>query len=879
MGSRECLAAMRLLPDQKRVHKFGGMELKKTVKRIILLAAVFLLVVIAAVAVAIYRNRDTASLEAMEGAAFPIIRLVYGDGLYHELHGYADKMDPVSVRDSITPLQSDRSLTVTVDTYGREVRSVSYQIRSLDGSHLVEDTQVASFQQQDRWLTAKIQISNLIQENTEYVMMLEVDTDIGAVYYYSRVIYGEAMRTNELLTFVRQFSDATLDEALESNFGISSHLQTDSSIGASDYSYTNIHSTRDMVTWGDWDPERSGEVKTKITELSDTQMSVVLSYTVHSSGQETPLYDVEEFFCVRYRNDRVYLLDYRRTVNQRLSIKEEDIQNGSLSLGITEKDCQVLQVKNQESNAVSQVVFSHNGQVWSYLPEENALRQIFSFSDPADDGVRDGYDAHEVNIVRGYENGDVDFLVYGYMNRGGHEGRVGISFYRYSKEDNALEEKFFVPVTVASQVLCADLGELSYVNRNDICYFLYGSCIYSVDLVSGECVLVTNRAAADTYAKNTAGNLVAWQEGEDLRYPERIRVLNMDTGEISSIEAADGEYVKLENFIETDLVYGIGRKEDVVVESGEVTQYPLYALVIVDAMGQMSQEERYERDGIYIMDVSVTDRQVAMKRALKEADGTYRETDDDMLLLNYADEVQEDTLVTAKTSDVRKREYYVNLGIKEGMQAAIAWDLPLLEHRQEQYQVVLEEEEDPGAVYYVYAGGGLLSTRGNLSEAVAEAYDNMGVVVDSSQSYLWTRGTRDVYKTLSMELLAAGANDESLAAALQMMIQYEGGQEMDTQTALAEGQSVYQILSMALPDETVLDLQGCQIPHLLYYINENHPVLALTGDGSAKLILGYDSVNVTIYDPFGGQTYTMSQEEATQSFVEFGNRFYSCVSW
>ena len=80
------------------------------------------------------------------------------------------------------------------------------------------------------------------------------------------------MYTTELLHFVEEFSNATFDSKQAADFGIANYLQTDSSISASDFSYTNIHSTKSMGTWGDWKPQRVGEIKRKITELSDTQM-------------------------------------------------------------------------------------------------------------------------------------------------------------------------------------------------------------------------------------------------------------------------------------------------------------------------------------------------------------------------------------------------------------------------------------------------------------------------------------------------------------------------------------------------------------------------------------------------------------------------------
>ena len=36
-------------------------------------------------------------------------------------------------------------------------------------------------------------------------------------------------------------------------------------------------------------------------------------------------------------------------------------------------------------------------------------------------------------------DGTVDFLVYGYMNRGIHEGQVGVILYRYNSNENSIE--------------------------------------------------------------------------------------------------------------------------------------------------------------------------------------------------------------------------------------------------------------------------------------------------------------------------------------------------------------------------------------------------------------------------------------------------------
>ena len=65
---------------------------------------------------------------------------------------------------------------------------------------------------------------------------------------------------------------------------------------------------------------------------------------------------------------------------------------------------------------------------------------MFSFESGSDSDIRDVFDENDIEIVSTDGDGNVLFIVYGYMNRGGHEGKVGIGFYRYESENNIVEE-------------------------------------------------------------------------------------------------------------------------------------------------------------------------------------------------------------------------------------------------------------------------------------------------------------------------------------------------------------------------------------------------------------------------------------------------------
>ena len=52
----------------------------------------------------------------------------------------------------------------------------------------------------------------------------------------------------------------------------------------------------------------------------------------------------------------------------------------------------------------------------------------------SNDDVRADYGKHNVKVLAASDEGDVDFLVYGYMNRGTYEGQMGVVFYHYDED-------------------------------------------------------------------------------------------------------------------------------------------------------------------------------------------------------------------------------------------------------------------------------------------------------------------------------------------------------------------------------------------------------------------------------------------------------------
>jgi hypothetical protein len=204
------------------------------------------------------------------------------------------------------------------------------------------------------------------------------------------------------------------------------------------------------------------------------------------------------------------------------------------------------------------------------------------------------------------------------------------------------------------------------------------------------------------------------------------------------------------------------------------------------------------------------------------------------------------------------------------------------------YQLKLDDSS-VDELYYVYARGKLQQIDGSLVDAINTAYDEMGVVVDSRAKYVWTRGTRALNKNLTFEEQTAQSSDDSLRACLEILVAAEGGKASEVEALLSDGIAIDDVIAQAMGSTTntantndsqsknasgrVENLRGCSVTQVLYYINENHLVLAVTGDNSALLLTGYDTQNVSIYDPVTAEVTTMAIADAQNYFAQYDCAF------
>lgn len=72
----------------------------------------------------------------------PCMAMLLGDTEVNRMYGYARNMETDYMRDTLTPLGTDKTLAVSITPYGREIESLVYEIKSSDGSKVIENNKI-----------------------------------------------------------------------------------------------------------------------------------------------------------------------------------------------------------------------------------------------------------------------------------------------------------------------------------------------------------------------------------------------------------------------------------------------------------------------------------------------------------------------------------------------------------------------------------------------------------------------------------------------------------------------------------------------------------------------------------------------------------------
>ena len=674
---------------------------KKVIKPIVLIV-VFIAALITFCITTNKGNKDMTTKQA--DATLPVMSFNLDKIKINTLHGYTTEMDPTKMRDCVIPISDDRKLSLSISTYGMAVDRISYKIRSMDGKRLVADDEISSFSNKDNTIQADVSMPNVMDENTEYLLVFTITSGQDNVYYYSRIMQTDGKAAAKVVEFAKKFHDETFIKDDKSFF--TTYMETTTG-DRNTLAHVDLTSTVSQITWGSMAAAQYTNPVIALKEINDSYDVVTIDYVmscVDGKG-ETEYYNVREYFRLRQTESRMYVLNYERTANQIFNSENSFISDsGSVMLGIRSSEAEY-----RANEAGSVICFVQEGDLYSYDINNGMIIKVFSFRDAEGIDERENWNHHDIKIVSVDEAGSIDFVVYGYMNRGTHEGEVGTGVYHYDGLAHTIDEEAFIPSKTSYEVLKAEMGKMLYLNEKNEFYLMMDDSLYRINLGSMSVKKVVEGLSTGSYCASESNRYFAWVDSANQYSSNTIKVMDLKSGKTFEVKKGDDQYLRPLGFIGEDFIYGQANAADVVSDAAGNTTFPMNGLIILDTSDQ-SELKTYTPSGGYVEKISVDGYTVTID-LIAQNNGVYSEIGQDTIMNREADSKQKIALDTSQ-SDTKLTVSAISIagGKKPDKLKQLTAQMTINSH-----DTAVDLKFDDNTVhFYVYAKGDVIFASDNI---------------------------------------------------------------------------------------------------------------------------------------------------------------------
>ena len=389
-------------------------------------------------------------------------------------------------------------------------------------------------------------------------------------------------------------------------------------------------------------------------------------------------------------------------------------------------------------------------------------------------------------------------------------------------------------------MLKLDVGTLAYITEDARrCYLLLEGIVYRIDLTDHTFKRMVEGVRNGCYASSEKNRYFCWlKEGE--QYDSRtLCVIDLETEKIRRIKGKKKERLRPVAFMGEDLVYGAALTADVDISHKGSEVFPMYRLAVVNEDGE--EIKNYQPGNAYVTDWQLTGNMLTLQRVVRKAAGYEETTEDHIVSTNVEEDVAYG--LTTQPSDTRQTEILLRFG-KTVSNRNPQLVTSRIYTREDAGEMEIPANEDAEPLYYVYAGGIMNSRFTYAGPAIRKADEEVGVVINDKKQFIWERGNRDTTSLIKVDRVPDA---------------FKAG-TMDVKTLESE------------LGTDILDLTGCTLDMVLYFVGQKIPVLAKTPQGVVTIV-GYDEYNVILLNPGEEETYYGGLQDSTALFEEAGNQF------
>lgn len=800
-------------------------------------------------------EREHAVYSAMEEPTLPVIYADIGGIYANVMYGYMQDMGNKAASDSITPLPEDRKLGLRIKIYDNVVTELSYEVRSLNLEHYIEKTVVdVPAKSGDGDIYTELPIQNMIEKDIPYLLRIKLTMGEKTVNYYTRIIWSDNNSVFDMLKTASDFNEKTF--SYETARDLTVYLESSDSADNSSLDTVGIDSSFSQITWGDSGMQLKGEPELTVKEYDGMMGAVEIRYLTESPGNDgdnPDLYENTDEFTMKAGNDRVYMMNYERHTCQVFEGSKHLFAGNRIKLGIISKD----KIQTAKSENGRFIVFKTDNELWSFDQKEKKAVNIFSFRSETD-RIRASHDDYDIKILSADDSGNVDFVVYGYMNRGRHEGYNGITYCRYNSQDQSNEEIFFIPIVNNYENIKLELDELCAMSNSGVIYIKQDDSVYAIDGISQELMTVATGLGEHRFASSYDQTKIAWLDG-DTDGENSIKLMDIESGNTNTISAENGKVLNVIGFYNNDLIYGERNVGDNRIINGRIQGRPISDLHIVDP--QLNSVMDYSKEGLYFEDIRIDGDRIRLAQYKKgEGSNEYSFVSRDTIVSSEEEADLYTNYISSSDTDTKKRIYYVDLDENIKTTRSLKVTAPQNISYEKSGNIELQSNKKSSSInYYAYANGNLTGKYSSLKEAMEACYDEIGWVYDDNCVVLYSRADRNSSHTIK----------DPFSAAAPLVAAVENGDILNDK--ITDGAYI------------LMDAQGIELNKLMYYIGKDAPVMARLGDGSYCLLYAYDRTSIGVFYPAENDELSskqsMSIEEAAQYFAKYNSDFTCFIKY
>lgn len=650
----------------------------------------------------------------IEGSDLNIPKLynVLDDYYINKMYGYSNEMD-AAVSDNILSLVlDDFSMKFRiVDADISEIEDFDYSIRKFDTNELVESGERTKVESD----IIDLHLSSLMEENKEYSLELKLYTNGKTYHYYSRIIRSNTEFLKKLIDMANTFSNNNFDSNTARDNSV--YLESDGTGNSRGLEYVTLKSDFEMISYNGMSLTPA-EKEVTLVNYNGKVGEIHFSFTADAYGKT---YNIEENFICKSGAQRLYMLDYTRTMNQKILNKLTVDKKIDLGMG----------------NRGSRIITNAKVDKIAFLADNKLF-----LSDGKKENVDVIYSCGKNNYIMPLKFGDgLYFINYGYNLDDSHIGEVGVCLLKYMEDTKKVSKLAFIKTDVDVASLKESIDELAYMGDSGMLYIKLLDKVVGLDITSGSYVTVAENLETGKYSISQDKSLLSWNVGDGLN------IYNFAVGENKQLDNANEVMLPI-GYIGSDLVVAIKSQNISNTVNGKSVGSIFEKISIYNNLLELQKEYTY--DGRYIDNINVSGNRVHIE--LYQYDGeNFTRLGEDTIISSKS--VASESRLSSYADSYRGKNYVIDYTKKIDREISYSKTLEI-EASDLEYDIELNTSYLKN-MYYVYINSKLKGIYDDPVRAVEDAYTDMGFVRRNG-IMIYVRAMVDTASNINFEASAAG---------------------------------------------------------------------------------------------------------------------------